>query len=199
MCVRRLNNFSVAFAAAVAHDLGQRITSMKQSNLLAFILMALASVTADAQTKNAAPSAGEGAAAKEIRSWLDSWTKAFTAKDIDAIMALYADDIIAYDIVPPLQYVGKSEYRSDYQQFLSQYDNLHVEVRDLHVGATGDHGYATGLELISGTLKNGQKSNVWLRFTSLFRKSGGHWLDFHDHVSVPADIESGKAMLELQP
>jgi ketosteroid isomerase-like protein len=95
--------------------------------------------------------------------------------------------------------VCKSAYRGDYQQFLSQYDNLHVEVRDLHVGATGDLGYAAGLELISGTLNNGQKSNVWLRFTSLFRKSGGRWLDFQDHVSVPADIESGKAMLELQP
>ena len=86
---------------------------MKQSILLAFILMALASVTADAQTKNATPSTGDSAAVKEIRGWLDRWTKAFTAKDVDAIMALYADDVVAYDIVPPLQYVGKSEYRSD--------------------------------------------------------------------------------------
>jgi ketosteroid isomerase-like protein len=172
---------------------------MKQSILFAFILMALASVTADAQTKNAAPPTGDSAAAKEIRGWLDRWMKAFAEKDVDAIMVLYADDVIAYDIVPPLQYVGKSAYRSDYRQFLSQYDNLHVEVRDLHVGATGDLGYAAGLELISGMLNSGQKSNVWLRFTSLFRKSGGRWLDFLDHISVPADIESGKAMLELQP
>jgi ketosteroid isomerase-like protein len=197
--VRQLDNFTVAFAAAVAYDLRQRITSMKQSILLTFILMALASVTADAQTKNTAPPTGDNAATKEIRGWLDRWTKAFTEKDVDAIMALYADDIVAYDIVPPLQYVGKSAYRSDYQQFLSQYDTLHVEVRDLHIGATGDLGYAAGLELIGGTLTNGQKSNVWLRFTSLFRKSDGRWLDFHDHVSVPADIAYGKAMLELQP
>jgi len=173
---------------------------MKQSILLAFIWMAFALVTANAQMKEAAPPSGDSAAAREIRGWLDRWTKAFTAKDVDAIMALYADDVTAYDVAPPLQYVGKAAYRADYQQFLSQYeDNLKVEVRDLHVGATGDLGYAAGLELISGTLKSGQKSNVWLRFTSLFRKSGGRWLDFHDHISVPADIESGKAMLELQP
>jgi ketosteroid isomerase-like protein len=115
---------------------------MKQSILLAFILMALASVTADAQTKNAAPPTGDNAATKEIRGWLDRWTKAFTEKDVDAIMALYADDVVANGAVPPLQYVGKSAYRGDYQQFLSPYDNLHVEVRDLHVGATGDLGYA---------------------------------------------------------
>ena len=173
---------------------------MKSLVLLIFILTALASVTANAQTKDAAPANGEDVAVKEIRGWLDRWAKAFAAKDVDAIMALYADDVIAYDVVPPLQYVGKVEYRTDYLQFLSQYaDNVKVEVRDLHVGANGDLGYAAGLELLSGTLKNGQKSELWVRFTSLFRKSGGRWLDFHDHVSVPADIESGKAMLELKP
>jgi ketosteroid isomerase-like protein len=173
---------------------------MKNFTLASFILIAFASVMVDAQTNNAASANGDNTAAKEIRSWLDRWTKAFTKQDVDSIMALYADDIIAYDVVPPLQYVGKDAYRVDYQQFLSQYEgNLRVEVRDLHVGATGDLGYAAGLELISGTLKNGQKSDVWLRFTSLFRKSNGRWLDFHDHISVPVDIESGKAMLDLKP
>lgn len=173
---------------------------MKYLLLSIFTFIALVAVPVDAQTKNAAPATAHDAVAKEIRGWLDRWTKAFTKQDVDAIMALYADDVVAYDVVPPLQYVGKAEYRTDYQQFLSQYEgNLHVEVRDLHVGATGDLAYAAGLELISGTLKNGQKSHVWLRFTSLFRKSDGRWLDFHDHVSVPADIESGKAMLDMQP
>jgi len=173
---------------------------MKSLMLLIFILMALASVTGKARATGAAPANGNDVAMKEIRGWFDRWTKAFAAKDVDAIMALYADDVIAYDVVPPLQYVGKAEYRTDYLQFLSQYgDNVKVEVRDLHVGANGDLGYAAGLELLSGTLKNGQKSELWVRFTSLFRKSGGRWVDFHDHVSVPADIESGKAMLELKP
>jgi uncharacterized protein (TIGR02246 family) len=172
---------------------------MKQSMLVAFMLTALASVTADAQPKNAALATDESTATKEIRAWLDRWTKAFTQTDVDSIMALYTDDVVAYDVVPPLQYVGKAEYRTDYQQFFSQYESLHVEVRDLHIGTSGDLAYASGLELISGTLKNGQKSNVWLRFSSLFRKSDGRWLDFHDHVSVPADIASGKAMLDMQP
>ena len=171
---------------------------MKRLTLLTFISIALASLTTDAQTKNAAP--GNADDTQEIRVWLDRWTKAFSKQDVDSIMALYADDVVAYDIVPPLQYIGKAAYRADYQQFFSQYEgDLHVEVRDLHVGAIGDLGYAAGLELISGTLRNGQKASLWLRFTSLFRKSDGHWLDFHDHVSVPADIASGKAMLDMKP
>jgi ketosteroid isomerase-like protein len=160
------------------------------------LLLLSSGLVAPAQTKNVSSQTGEA----EIRTWLDQFIKVFTQKNVDEIMALYADDVVAYDIVPPLQYVGKQAYRKDYETFLAQYQgNLRVGVKDLHVGAVGDLGYATGLELIGGTLANGQKSEVWLRFTSLFRRVNGKWLDFHDHVSVPTDMESGKAMLELKP
>jgi uncharacterized protein (TIGR02246 family) len=173
---------------------------MKPLLIFFCFLIAFTSTTAKAQANKATPAAIDDAATKEIRGWLERWTKAFSTKDADAVMALYADDVVAYDVVPPLEYVGKQAYRADYQQFFSQYDSdLKVEIRDLHVGATGDLGYAAGLELISGTLKRGVKSEVWLRFTSLFRKTDGHWLDFHDHVSVPADVATGKAMLDLKP
>jgi uncharacterized protein (TIGR02246 family) len=173
---------------------------MKHCTLLSLILISFALVTAQAEPKSSAPTQSKNRAETDIRDWLDRWTKAFGAKNLEAIMALYADDVVAYDVVPPLQYVGKNAYRKDYEQFLAQYEgNLHVEVRDLHIDASGDLGFATGLELISGVLKSGQKSDVWIRFTSLYRKTNGHWLDFHDHVSVPADMESGKAMLDLKP
>ena len=71
--------------------------------------------------------------------------------------------------------------------------------RSRHVGATGELGYATGLQMISGMLKHGQKSGVWVRFTSLYRKVNGKWLNFHDHVSIPVDIQYGKALLDLKP
>jgi len=173
---------------------------MKAFTFLVPSIIALASVATNAQTESSSPPVGDLAAAQEIRGWLDHWRKAVSAKDIDRVMELYTDDLVAYDVVPPLQYVGKAAYRADYQQFFSQYDSdLHVETRDLHVEASGELGYATGLQMISGTLKHGQKSGIWVRFTSLYRRINGKWLDFHDHVSVPADIESGKAMLELQP
>jgi uncharacterized protein (TIGR02246 family) len=174
--------------------------NMRAFRLSILTLAAVASVATNAQTESSSPTAGDLAAAQEIRGWLDHWRKAVSAKDVDRVMELYTDDVVAYDVVPPLQYVGKAAYRGDYQQFFSQYDSdLHVETRDLQIGATGELGYATGLQMISGALKHGQRSGMWVRFTSLYRKINGKWLDFHDHVSVPVDIESGKAMLELQP
>ena len=164
------------------------------------LVLAVKLLATTAQTASSPVATDENTGERDIRGWIDRWTKAFSARDADAVMELYADDVIAYDLVPPLQYRGKAEYRTDYQQFFAQYeDNPRVEVRDLHVAVSGDLGYASGLELISGTLKRGRKSELWVRFTSLYRKVNGKWLDFHDHVSVPADIETGRAMLDLKP
>src|SRR5213592_1308835 len=173
---------------------------MKAFGFFILNVAAMASIAANGQTESLPAAAGDLVAAQEIRGWIDQWRKAVSAKDVDRVMELYTDDVVAYDVVPPLQYVGKAAYRADFQQFFSQYESdLSVETRDLHVGANGDLGYATGLQMISGTLKHGQKSGVWVRFTSLYRKVNGKWLDFHDHVSVPVEIQTGKAMLDLKP
>jgi ketosteroid isomerase-like protein len=39
----------------------------------------------------------------------------------------------------------------------------------------------------------------WVRSTTCFRKIDGRWLIAHDQVSVPLDLESGRALLNLEP
>jgi len=173
---------------------------MKAFRFFIVSVAALGLVATNGQTGSPSAPTGDPAAAEEIRGWLDHWRKGVSAKDVDRVMELYTEDVLAYDLVPPLQYIGKAAYRADWQQFFAQYESdLRVETHDLHVGGNCDLGYATGLQMISGTLKHGQKSGVWVRFTSLYRKVNGKWLDFHDHVSVPVELESGKALLDLKP
>jgi len=68
-------------------------------------------VVASAQAQKSKPAADSHDS--EIRAVYDRWAKAFEARDIDRIMAVYAPSVIAYDIVP-LQYKGKDAYRKDY-------------------------------------------------------------------------------------
>jgi uncharacterized protein (TIGR02246 family) len=138
----------------------------------------------------------------EIKALYDRWARAFGARDIDAIMSIYApgDEVVAYDVAPPLQYRGKDAYRKDYLEFLAQYDGpIHVEYRDMRIMSSGDVGLIHALERFTGKLKNGQQSDMWLRATSGLRKIDGKWFIVHDHVSVPVDFETGKAALELKP
>jgi ketosteroid isomerase-like protein len=144
----------------------------------------------------------EADSAGQITHLLAQWQKAFEAKDVNSVMAVYANGnaVTAYDIVPPLQYKGADAYRKDYADFFGQFDGpLHVETRDNHVETSGDVGLAYGLERITGKLKSGQPVDIWLRYTSGFKRSGGQWRDIHDHVSVPADMDTGKALLNLKP
>ena len=136
----------------------------------------------------------------EIRQLWERWAKAFRTHDVDGIMSIYAPDVVAYDFVPPLQYVGKEAYRKDYVEFLAQFDGpIDVEFRELKVIAGDTVAYIYALEHFSGKLKNGQPFDMWGRCTSGLRKINGKWLDAHDHCSVPTDFETGKAVMDLKP
>jgi ketosteroid isomerase-like protein len=83
--------------------------------------------------------------------------------------------VIAYDVVPPLQYKGKDAYRKDYLEFLNQYDGpIHVEYRDMRIISSGDVGFIHALERFTGKLKNGQPSDLWVRATSGCGRSMGN-------------------------
>lgn len=150
------------------------------------------------QTIHAQPPAGDEAG---VRRWLDAWTKAFEARDVNATMALYSPEVLAYDVVPPLQYVGGDAYRKDWETFYSGFKGpLHTQFRDVHILVSGDLAVIEGLEEISGTqASSGQPISMWIRATTALRKVNGRWLDVHDHVSVPIDMDSGKAVMDLKP
>jgi uncharacterized protein (TIGR02246 family) len=138
----------------------------------------------------------------EIQQLLDRWAKAFRARDLNGVMSIYepGETLVGFDIVPPLQYIGFEAYKKDYQEFLDQFQGtIDVEYRDLNIVAGDTVAFSRGLERMTGTLKNGQKFDAWVRFTECYRKANGHWLAIHDHISVPVDLESGKAALDLKP
>jgi ketosteroid isomerase-like protein len=146
--------------------------------------------------------ADDPASATQVQAALKHWQSAFEAKDVNGVMSVYAPGagLTAYDIVPPLQYKGADAYRKDYGEFFAQFDGpLHIETTDDHLELSGSLAVAYGLERISGTLKGGQKVDMWIRYTSAFKRIGNQWLDIHDHVSLPVDLNTGKASLDLKP
>lgn len=138
----------------------------------------------------------------EIRQLIERFAKAVRAKDLNAIMSIYEPGrtLVVFDLVPPMQYLGSDAYQKDWQEFLARYKGaIDFEVRDLSI-LTGDGvAFSHSLERVSGTLANGQKSDLWVRVTDCYRKIHGKWLITHEHVSVPVDLDNGKAVLDLKP
>ncbi|HVU67616.1 MAG TPA: nuclear transport factor 2 family protein, partial [Ktedonobacteraceae bacterium] len=76
---------------------------------------------------------------------------------------------------------------------------IDYEVRDLSITVGDDVAFAHSFNRLSGTAKNGQRVGNWLRWTACFQKINGKWLIAHMQASVPVNLETGKAVLDLQP
>jgi ketosteroid isomerase-like protein len=135
-----------------------------------------------------------------IRRRVEDGVKALCAKDIEGIMSLYAPNIVSFDIVPPLRYVGDDNKRRAWQEAFAAYTGpIAYEVRDLNVTTHGEVAFVHSLNHVNATLASGHITDLWLRWTACFRRIDGVWLVVHDHVSVPAGFEHDQAVLNLTP
>jgi uncharacterized protein (TIGR02246 family) len=138
----------------------------------------------------------------DIRALEERFVAAFKAKDVDAIMKVYAPDqtLVVFDVVPPRQYVGAAAYRKDWQTFFDSFEGpITVELTDLDVAADRNLAYSRSIQRVAGTDKHGKKLDLTVRVTDVYKKAGGRWLIIHEHVSVPVDLDAGKPDLSSKP
>lgn len=136
---------------------------------------------------------------KEIRQLVGTLVEAVRGKDLDTVARVFAPDIVSYDIEPPLRHLGAAAKEGNWARVFAAYRELDYEVRDLTVAVGGDVAFAYSLNRLSGTLADGNRNAIWVRWTGCFRKIDGGWRIAHDHVSVPLDVASGKALADLEP
>jgi uncharacterized protein (TIGR02246 family) len=136
----------------------------------------------------------------EIRGRIEKLVEAIRAADLEGVKAIYAPDIVSFDVIPPLQHRGAEAQWKNWADVFSAYRHpIGYEVRELTIVVGDDVAFGHSLNRISGTLKNGQKSGFWVRWTPCFRKIDGQWLIVHHQASVPFHVESGQAALDLEP
>jgi uncharacterized protein (TIGR02246 family) len=133
-----------------------------------------------------------------IRQLIGTLADAVRAKDLDGMARIFAPDIVSYDVEPPLRHVGAEAKAANWARVFAAYTQLDYEVRDLTITVGGDVAFVRSLNRLSGTVA-GRQTGTWVRWTGCFRKTDGSWLIAHDHVSVPLDMASGKALLDLEP
>ena len=136
----------------------------------------------------------------EIQRAIEGYVEALRARDIDGVMSIYAPELVSFDLVPPLQYVGADAFRKVWEEVFSSFQGpIGYEIHDLSITVGDDVAFTHSLNRISGTMNTGQKTDLWLRSTACFRKINGKWLIVHHQNSVPVDLETGRAVLSLKP
>jgi len=136
----------------------------------------------------------------EIQRLLAAGIRALHDRHIDGLMSMYAQEVVTFDIVPPLRYLGADALRKLWEAvFLVYQGPIDYEIHDLTITVGDDVAFTHSLNRISETMNTEQKTDLWLRWTACLRKINGKWLIVHHQNSVPVDLQHGKAVLDLKP
>ncbi len=136
----------------------------------------------------------------EIKRVIEGGVEAIRDKNIEGVMSLYAPEVVSFDIVPPLRYVGADAFRNAWEAVFSSFQGpIGYELHDLSITVGDDVAFTYCLNRISGTLHTGQQTDLWLRWTACWRSINGKWLIVHHQNSVPVDLQTGRALLSLKP
>jgi ketosteroid isomerase-like protein len=73
-----------------------------------------------------------------IQRLLDDGTRSIRDKNIEGVMSLYAQEVVSFDIVPPLRYMGADAYRKQWEEAFSSFQGpIGYEMHDLSIRVGG--------------------------------------------------------------
>jgi ketosteroid isomerase-like protein len=121
-----------------------------------------------------------------LRDRLESLAQAIRDKDVDAIMAHYAPDVVVFDVLPPPDTKGSANYRKNFERWFETMPGpIAYEMSDLHISQSESHAFCHFQSHVKGTKPSGEKTEYSVRVTTCLQKANGQWLVAHEHVSVP--------------
>ena len=139
---------------------------------------------------------------KDVQALLDRYQQAIDSKDASATIECYADDVVAYDLAPPL--AQEADVVLDAKQLQEWFDTwdgpLESAERDAVFRVEGNVAYTYALRQMRGTKSGGERVELWFRSTTICTRVDGAWKIAHVHNSTPFAMDgSGKALLHLSP
>jgi ketosteroid isomerase-like protein len=137
-----------------------------------------------------------------IRALIDAQVDAFRRKDAGAAVALLGEELVAFEMIPPLVMPPEAA-RSEQAMagwFAGWQGPVNVEIRDLVIRVGGDIAFSHSLNRLWGTRLGGGVTDIWMRSTLGFARTTEGWRIVHGHTSVPFDpADRLRARLDLKP
>jgi ketosteroid isomerase-like protein len=133
-----------------------------------------------------------------LRDLVQERVRAVREGNSAALAARPTDDVITFDVLPPLNSRGSQAAVERLQAWFDGYDGpIDYSAHDVQASVTEDLGFCSYLYHVGGILKTDQ-INMWVRAT-LLPPIDGRWRIVHDPESVPFDPATGKALINLEP
>lgn len=130
-----------------------------------------------------------GTAETQIKALIEGWADAVRRHDFSGILAHHEQDIVMFDVPPPLQSRGMDEYKRTWDLFFKYHKPSQAfDIEELAI--TAGEGVAFAVAIMrcgSGTFSGPpEESGFLFRLTIGLRKIDGDWRIAHEHHSVPS-------------
>ncbi len=130
---------------------------------------------------------------REIEESVERWDDALSRKDAESLLADYDEEITLFDV--STQLVGRDNYRQLWEACLPYFGaSVGTERKDVQIRVCDEMAVMNGFTRLTGVESDSEMSRSWLRTTVCFRRVGGKWMVFHEHVSFPVDCETEQAL-----
>ena len=131
----------------------------------------------------------EGTAEIQIRAVIEAWADAVRRHDYPGVLAHHEQDIVMFDVPPPLQLRGIDAYRKTWDLFFQCHrPSRAFDIEELAITAGQDVAFAVAImRCDSGaSAVASEQDGLLFRLTIGLRKVDGAWRIAHEHHSVPA-------------
>lgn len=130
-----------------------------------------------------------GTAESRIRALIEEWADAVRRHDLPGILAHHAQDIVMFDVPPPLQSRGMDAYRKTWDLFFKYHaPSQAFDIEELAITAGEDVAFAIAVMRCGSATFSGpaEKDGFLFRLTIGLRNIDGDWRITHEHHSVPS-------------
>jgi ketosteroid isomerase-like protein len=130
-----------------------------------------------------------GTAEGQIRVLIEAWADAVRRHDVSGILAYHEQDIVMFDVPPPLQSRGIEEYKKTWDLFFRYHKPSQAfDIEELAIVAGEDVAFAVAIMRCGSATFSGppKEDGFQFRLTIGLRKIEGDWRIAHEHHSVPS-------------
>lgn len=136
---------------------------------------------------------------KPIRRVLDAYKAAVFAKNVDAFVALYDQNVCVFDMWGEWSYNGIKAWRKMVTDWFGSLgtERVSVGVSDVRVVVAQDVAVVHAFVTYRGLSTEGEELRAMSnRLTLALKQSSGTWRIVHEHTSAPVDFETSKVILQ---
>ena len=132
----------------------------------------------------------------ELNSLFDTYKSSVVNKDVDALMAIYGHDFVAFDLWGAWRHVGDGPWREVNQKWLGSLGSGTVEIEfdDINIIPGDDVAAAHATVTYRGLSDRGEVlRSMQNRLTWIAKRTNGIWKIVHQHTSAPIEPGTMKA------